>query len=39
MVRRDWGGLGMTAITEIIGLIGLATRRNTGSWYTKDTAG
>ena len=40
MVRHDWGGLGMTAMTEIIGLIGLGTSRNTSSWYiTKDTAG
>ena len=40
MVRHDWGALGITAMTEIIGLIGLATSRNTSSLYiTRDTAG
>ena len=40
MVRHDWGVLGMTAMTEIILLIGLAISRNTGSLYiTRDTAG
>ena len=33
MVTHDWGALGMIAMTEIIGLIGLATSRNTSSWY------
>ena len=40
MVRHDWGALGMTAMTEIIGFIMVATSRNTGSFYiTRDTAG
>ena len=40
MVRHDWGALGMTAITDIMGLIGLAISSNTSSLYiTRDTAG
>ena len=40
MVRHGWGALGMTAMTEIIGLIMLATSRNRGSFcITRDTAG
>ena len=40
MVRHNWGALWMTAMTEIIWLIGLATSRDTSSLYiTRDTAG
>ena len=40
MVRHDWGALGMSAMSDIIGLIGVAISRNTSSLYiTRDTAG